>query len=184
MILTPFEKGLVAHLVADWILQNDWMALNKTKLWHPAGYVHAGIHALCLGLALGPLAGARDLADLPARLNAGDVEANAAVDRAWDWGGEYARHVDAIRQHIKLLREQWAERARELRKDFKERRDELSDKMPDRQELYDTCLNVILSSDLATAMKSTTAIVRAPKCSFALITVIPVSMSSAIQTVI
>jgi len=53
MMLTPFEKGLVAHLVADWILQNDWMALNKTKLRHPASWVHAAIHGVCLGLALG-----------------------------------------------------------------------------------------------------------------------------------
>ena len=51
--LTLFERALVAHLVADWLLQNDWMALNKTKLWHPAGWVHASIHALLLGLALG-----------------------------------------------------------------------------------------------------------------------------------
>ncbi len=57
MILTPFERALVAHLVADWILQNDWMALNKTRLRHPAAWVHAGIHALCLGLALGWLGG-------------------------------------------------------------------------------------------------------------------------------
>ena len=57
MILTPFEKGFVAHLVADWILQNDWMALNKTSLRHPAAWVNAGIHALCLGLALGWLGG-------------------------------------------------------------------------------------------------------------------------------
>ena len=57
MILTPFEKGLVAHLVADWILQNDWMALNKTSLLHPASWVHAAIHASCLGLALGWQAG-------------------------------------------------------------------------------------------------------------------------------
>ncbi len=56
-MLTPFERGLVAQLVADWLLQNDWMALNKTNLRHPAGWVHAGIHALCLTLALGPLAG-------------------------------------------------------------------------------------------------------------------------------
>ncbi len=56
-MLTPFERGLVAHLVADWLLQNDWMALNKTKLRHPAGWVHAGIHAICLGLALGLVAG-------------------------------------------------------------------------------------------------------------------------------
>jgi hypothetical protein len=56
-MLTPFEKGLVAHLVADWILQNDWMALNKTKLWHPAAWVHSAIQGLCLGLALGWQAG-------------------------------------------------------------------------------------------------------------------------------
>jgi len=55
--MTPFERGLVAHLVADWVLQNDWMARNKTRLWHPAAWTHAAIQALCLGLALGWLAG-------------------------------------------------------------------------------------------------------------------------------
>jgi hypothetical protein len=56
-VLTPFERGLVAHLVADWVLQNDWMALNKTSLRHPAAWVHGAIQGLCLGLALGWLAG-------------------------------------------------------------------------------------------------------------------------------
>jgi hypothetical protein len=55
--MTLFERALVAHLVADWILQNDWMALNKTSLRHPAAWTHAAIHALCLGLALGWLGG-------------------------------------------------------------------------------------------------------------------------------
>lgn len=58
MSLTPFERGLVAHLVADWLLQNDWMALNKTQLGHPAAWVHSGIHGVGLGLALGWEAGA------------------------------------------------------------------------------------------------------------------------------
>ncbi|HWH71930.1 MAG TPA: DUF3307 domain-containing protein [Candidatus Sulfotelmatobacter sp.] len=57
MFLTPFEKGLVAHLVADWVLQNDWMARNKKSLRHPAAWTHAGIQAACLGLALGWPAG-------------------------------------------------------------------------------------------------------------------------------
>jgi hypothetical protein len=57
MILTPFEKGLVAHLVADWILQNDWMARNKISLRHPASWTHAAIHGVFLGLALGWQAG-------------------------------------------------------------------------------------------------------------------------------
>ena len=42
----------MAHAVADWLLQNSWMAANKTNLRHPAGWVHAGIHAVCLGIAL------------------------------------------------------------------------------------------------------------------------------------
>jgi len=57
MILTPFEKGLVAHLVADWVLQTDWMARNKRSLRHPAACVHAAIHGVCLALALGWPAG-------------------------------------------------------------------------------------------------------------------------------
>jgi hypothetical protein len=55
--MTPFERGLIAHLVADWILQNDWMARNKTCLRHPAAWTHAGIHAVCLAIALGWMAG-------------------------------------------------------------------------------------------------------------------------------
>jgi hypothetical protein len=59
--------GLVAHLVADSPLQNDWMANNKAKrddAWeghwpggwyyrHPAAYVHAGIHGVALALVFG-----------------------------------------------------------------------------------------------------------------------------------
>jgi hypothetical protein len=84
--------GAVAHLVADWLLQNEWMAVNKMKRlrrwdimreqmggtplelpsrwWarHPAAYVHAGIHGLLLapvfGWAAVPLAAAHFLIDL------------------------------------------------------------------------------------------------------------------------
>ncbi len=42
--------GIVAHLVADWMFQNDWMAVNKVDLSHPAAWTHAGIHALFLWL--------------------------------------------------------------------------------------------------------------------------------------
>ena len=56
-MLTPFERGLVAHLIADWILQNDWMARHKTRISHPAAWTHAGAHAVCLGIALGWQAG-------------------------------------------------------------------------------------------------------------------------------
>jgi len=56
-MLTLFELGLLAHLIADWLLQNDWMARNKSSLKHPAAWVHAGIQTLLLGLALGWVAG-------------------------------------------------------------------------------------------------------------------------------
>jgi hypothetical protein len=55
--MTPFERGLVAHLVADWVLQDNWMARNKMSLRHPAAWTHAAIQGLCLALALGWLGG-------------------------------------------------------------------------------------------------------------------------------
>ena len=55
--MTLFEYGLVAHLVADWLLQNDWMARHKTRLAHPAAWLHGGIHGVLLGLILGWQAG-------------------------------------------------------------------------------------------------------------------------------
>jgi hypothetical protein len=36
--------GLVVHLVVDWLFQNEWQAVNKVRLTHPAAYVHAGMH--------------------------------------------------------------------------------------------------------------------------------------------
>lgn len=59
--------GVVAHLVCDWLLQNEWMAVNKTNLRHPAGYVHAGIHGIGLAFVFGwvalPLAASHLLID-------------------------------------------------------------------------------------------------------------------------
>jgi len=40
--------GTVVHLVVDWLFQNEWIAEHKTDLTHPAGYVHAGAHAVAL----------------------------------------------------------------------------------------------------------------------------------------
>jgi hypothetical protein len=56
-VTTPFERALVAHLVADWLLQNDWMAHHKAKLSHPAAWVHGAVHALALTWALGWVGG-------------------------------------------------------------------------------------------------------------------------------
>lgn len=55
--------GIVLHLIADWPLQNDWMANHKalrrhqrgSSWWdrHPAAYVHSGIHGLILSFIFG-----------------------------------------------------------------------------------------------------------------------------------
>jgi Protein of unknown function (DUF3307) len=59
--------GLILHLLADWLLQNDWMSRNKANLLHSAGYIHAGIHGLLLSVIFGwvalPLAVAHLLID-------------------------------------------------------------------------------------------------------------------------
>ena len=53
--------------------------------------------------------------DLSARLQSGDLRAQLAIDRVWDWGGEYATHVEAVRRHIPavlngydLVRKAWS----------------------------------------------------------------------------
>ncbi len=55
--MTLFEKALVLHLVGDWLLQNDWMALNKPNLRHPAAWVHMAIHGLLQGFVFGWIGG-------------------------------------------------------------------------------------------------------------------------------
>lgn len=46
--LTVFSNALIAHLIGDFILQNEWMSTNKVSLKHPAAWVHSGIHFLVL----------------------------------------------------------------------------------------------------------------------------------------
>lgn len=42
--------GTVAHLIADWFLQNDWMAANKVDPAHQASWIHAFVHMACLNV--------------------------------------------------------------------------------------------------------------------------------------
>ena len=51
--MSLFEKAVLAHLIADWLLQNDWMAKNKDSLRHPAAWIHSGIQSIALGRVLG-----------------------------------------------------------------------------------------------------------------------------------
>jgi hypothetical protein len=42
--------------------------------------------------------GAKELATLPDEIASGRLRARVILDRAWDWGGEYARHCDAVKR--------------------------------------------------------------------------------------
>ena len=53
MSFTPFEAALLLHLIADWLLQNEWMAVNKTRLSHPAAWLHGSIHGVLLSVVFG-----------------------------------------------------------------------------------------------------------------------------------
>jgi len=47
MFADLFIKGLIAHLIADWLLQNDWIARNKVSQpfpWHISLWLHGIIH--------------------------------------------------------------------------------------------------------------------------------------------
>ena len=45
-MLTAFYL-IIAHFLADFILQTDWMAINKSKRWD-ALFVHVGIYTLVM----------------------------------------------------------------------------------------------------------------------------------------
>ena len=44
--------------------------------------------------------GAKELPGLREGLQAGHIQARVLIDRVWDWGGEYARHCDAVQQQV------------------------------------------------------------------------------------
>ena len=45
------------HLIGDWLLQNEWIAVNKVHWNHPAAWMHGGIHGVLLGLVFGWVGG-------------------------------------------------------------------------------------------------------------------------------
>ncbi|BCX03554.1 MAG: hypothetical protein KatS3mg053_1492 [Candidatus Roseilinea sp.] len=48
------------------------------------------------------------LAQLPARLDAGEIRARVGLDRVWDWGGDYERHVEAMQRNVPLMINEYA----------------------------------------------------------------------------
>lgn len=57
--LTLFIAFLVKHFIVDFVVQTPYMYLNKGKLLHPGGWVHAGLHgfaSLIVFMMLTPIA--------------------------------------------------------------------------------------------------------------------------------
>lgn len=51
--MTPFSWLCLSHLVADWMLQSDWMACGKrTKFTSVAGLTHYAIYTAVVALTL------------------------------------------------------------------------------------------------------------------------------------
>jgi len=48
--MSPFATLIMAHLVADYLLQTRWMAMNKAQQWFPL-ITHSIIYTFILGLA-------------------------------------------------------------------------------------------------------------------------------------
>lgn len=53
-----FLQAILAHLIADWLFQNDWMARNKSSLLHPAAYIHGLFHLVLMLVFFDPLVAA------------------------------------------------------------------------------------------------------------------------------
>lgn len=48
--MSPFASLILAHFVADYLLQTRWMAMNKTRQWLPL-IAHSLVYTLVLGVA-------------------------------------------------------------------------------------------------------------------------------------
>ncbi len=66
--MDTFTWLTLGHLLGDWVLQNDWMALGKRKKWLTlAGLTHFGVYTVTVWGALW-FAGYRDLLAVSAAL--------------------------------------------------------------------------------------------------------------------
>lgn len=90
--------GLVAHLIADWLFQNTWMAQYKTNLKHPAAWVHAGIHTI-LYLFIFPL---------PVAITLGVIHMLIDTRKPLEWWGKYMSQTyeGEVAMHIRIWRDQ------------------------------------------------------------------------------
>lgn len=90
--------GVVAHLIADWLLQNSYLAVNKGSLRHPAAWIHSGIHFGLLSLVFSwPVAGA---------LAVSHLLIDTRIPRAW-WAKTFRQTTDgAMGVHVAIWADQ------------------------------------------------------------------------------
>jgi hypothetical protein len=85
-----FIAALMVHLIADFFLQNDWMADNKSNVKHSAGYIHASIHTCGLMLVF----------PAPVAFTIGALHwfIDLRFPLAW-WGKLYGQTTDPVLRH-------------------------------------------------------------------------------------
>lgn len=90
MTVTPNQRG-VSDLLILWAWEYD------------ADFVAMLVRACATRDVSVRVCGPDELAQLPAWLDSGEIRARVGLDRVWDWGGEYERHVEAMQRNVPLM---------------------------------------------------------------------------------
>jgi hypothetical protein len=100
--VTTFELVLVAHLVGDWLLQTEWMALEKRTSWR-ALFAHVAVYHALIFLVLGYRFG---FGDVRVYLVVGALAlSHAVLDRRWP----VVRIMQLLRISVTRPPEKWLE---------------------------------------------------------------------------
>ncbi|MBN1178974.1 MAG: DUF3307 domain-containing protein [Anaerolineae bacterium] len=88
--------GTIAHMVTDWLLQTDWMAINKKRLTHPAAWVHGAICA----------AGMLFVFDWPKALLLGVIHMLIDTGKPIAWWCRVFKHIQDEPVYVKVWADQ------------------------------------------------------------------------------
>jgi len=80
--------------------------VDLLTLWvweYDVDFIHL-LRDACLARGVTTLVcGPDDLTGLSDRLDRGEIRAKVGLDRVWDWGGEYERHIPAMQRNIPIM---------------------------------------------------------------------------------
>ncbi|GIV84938.1 MAG: hypothetical protein KatS3mg052_1945 [Candidatus Roseilinea sp.] len=88
------------------VTPNRRCASDLLILWgweYDADFVAMLVRACAMRNVSTRVCGIDELAQLPAWLDSGEIRARVGLDRVWDWGGEYERHIEAMQRNVPLM---------------------------------------------------------------------------------